>query len=218
MIEYTCVLVSVINIHLVAITVTFNQTSYSFNEGTRKAQPVITFSNPSSFDIVINVTTNDITATGVNDSECVEIDSENDYLYGVYSVIIQTSTTFQVVDIPICDDIVLERNETFSLTIVSNSHPHNVTSGSPDHITITVVDNDRKFLFRLKSNYFLYCAFVAISINLQPLQNSFDEGDGVIQVPVNFSNPSYTDITVLINTSNNSAVSEFCTYLLCNIF
>jgi len=135
--------------------VTFNQRSYSFNEGTREAQPVIIFSNPSSFDIVVNLTTDDITATGVNSSGCLKTNSGNDYQSGEYSVRIPTSTIFQVVNISVCDDIVLERNETFNLTIVSNSHPDNVTNGSPDSVTIIIEDNDRKFLFSL-INYHSY--------------------------------------------------------------
>ena len=149
--------------------VTFNQRSYTFNEGTREAQPVIIFSNPSSFDIVVNLMTDDITATGVNSSGCSKTNSENDYQCGEYSVRIPPSTTFQVMNISICDDIVLERNETFSFTIVSNSHPDNVTNGSPDSVTIIIVDNDRKFLFSLKCNHSCYICSYLYKLTTIPL-------------------------------------------------
>lgn len=132
-----------------AITVRFSAASYNFNEGTQMAQPVITFSNPSSFDIIVTVVTDDITANGVNTSNCSDIDSEKDYMSGVYNYNIRASEIRQVVDIPICDDIVLERDELFSLAIISNSHPDNVTNGSPDNVMITIVDNDRKLFGKI---------------------------------------------------------------------
>ena len=138
MFTYIYILVSV------AITVRFSEENLQFNENVR-AQPILALSSPSSFDIIINVITNDITATGVNSSKCLEAGGASDYLYGVYAVTFPANVTVRIVDIPICDDSVLEEDETFSLTIVSNSHPNNVTNGSPDHITVAIVDNDRKF-------------------------------------------------------------------------
>ena len=101
-------------------------------------------SSPSAFDITVYVMTNNITATGVNNSQCSEIDSENDYLHGVYTSTFQARVTVTFVEIPICNDIVLEEDETFSISIVSNSHLDNVTNGSPDNVTIIIVDNDSK--------------------------------------------------------------------------
>jgi len=104
------------------------------------------FSNPSSFDVVVLVMWDDITATGLNNSACLESDDTEDYLYRVYSVTFSANMTMQLLDITICDDDVLEEEETFSLTIVSNSNPNNVTNGSPDSVTIIIMDNDRKCL------------------------------------------------------------------------
>ena len=124
----------------------FTQAQYSFGEGSGNVQVELMFSNPSLFDIVVYVMSNNITATGVNSSECLESDGTDDYMYGVYSVTFPANVTLQLVDITICDDSVLEEDETFSLTIVSNSIPDNVTNGSPDSVTVTIVDNDRKCL------------------------------------------------------------------------
>jgi len=60
----------------------------------------------------------------------------------------------QFVNITICDDNVLEEDETFSLTIVSNSNPDNVTNGSLDNVTVTIVDNDRKCGFVIAASLF----------------------------------------------------------------
>ena len=141
----------VVFVFSVAITVNFSQARYSFGEGRGNAQVELMFSNPSSFDIVVYVMSDDINATGVNGSECLESDGTDDYLYGVYGVTFPAKVTLQFVDITICDDSSLEEDETFSLTIVSNSIPDNVTNGSPDSATVTIVDNDGKCLLLLLS-------------------------------------------------------------------
>ena len=132
---------------IVAISVNFSQVQYSFNEGmddmgSGNAPIQLMFSNPSSFDIIVFVISNDNTAMGVNSSECLEMGGSEDYLFGVYTVTFPANSTVQIVDIQICDDNVLEKDEIFGLTIFSNSHPDNVTNGSPDHVTVTIVDND----------------------------------------------------------------------------
>ena len=127
----------------------FSQARYTFGESSGNTQFEVMLSNPSSFNIVVNVMSNNITATGLNSSKCLESNSIDDYQYVVYSVTFPASVTLQFVDIMICDDNVLEEDETFSLTIVSNSIPDNVTNGSPDNVTVTIVDNDRKCLLLL---------------------------------------------------------------------
>ena len=47
-----------------AITISFNQSTYSVDEDDGPAQPVLVLSNPSSTDITVQVGSNDITATG----------------------------------------------------------------------------------------------------------------------------------------------------------
>ena len=126
-----------------------SQARYSFDESSGNVQIQLMFSNPSSFNIVVHVMWNNITATGLNNSGCVESDGTGDYLNGMYSVTFPANMILQYVDITICDDNVLEVDEMFSLTIVSNSHPDNVTNGSPPNVTITIVDNDCKFCYSL---------------------------------------------------------------------
>ena len=50
--------------HPPAITVMFNQTTYSVNENAGPAQPVLVLSNPSSTDITVQVFNTDGSATG----------------------------------------------------------------------------------------------------------------------------------------------------------
>lgn len=112
-------------------------------------------SNRSSFEIIVYLMTNDDTATSVNNSECTATDSDNDYLYGVYIGAFPAGVTLAFVDIPICNDVFLEGDETFSLSIVSNSHPDVVKNGSPDHVNITILDNDGECCINLHNCQFL---------------------------------------------------------------
>ena len=48
---------------LVDIILRFNQTVYSVNEDDGKVQPVLVLSNPSSYDVIIQVNDDEITAT-----------------------------------------------------------------------------------------------------------------------------------------------------------
>ena len=122
----------------------FSKPSFRFGELEEIAQPVIMFSNPSSFSISVDVETSDITATGVNSNKCSVFTSVNDYRSGMYSVMIPANVTIQQMNISICNDIVLEADEQFSATIVSNSHPDNVTIDDPSQAIITIEDNNRK--------------------------------------------------------------------------
>jgi len=42
------------------------------------------------------------------------------------------------------DDNILENNENFNLTINSSSLPTKVVTGDPDHVIVTLVDDDGK--------------------------------------------------------------------------
>ena len=42
------------------------------------------------------------------------------------------------------DDRLLESNETFQLSIISNELPNRVTINNPSEVTVTVVDDDCK--------------------------------------------------------------------------
>ena len=55
-----------------------------------------------------------------------------------------TSVPFNV---SINDDDIFEGNEDFTLTIDPSSLPNDVTVGSPDQATVTIVDNDCKFIY-----------------------------------------------------------------------
>ena len=63
-----------------------------------------------------------------------------DYGSGPYTVTIPAGTTSVPFNIPINDDMILEGNEDFMLTIIPSSLPTNVSVSSPDQATVTIVD------------------------------------------------------------------------------
>ena len=68
-----------------------------------------------------------------------------DYTSGPYTVTFapgQTSATF---DIPITDDMILEGDENFMLTINPSLLPNGVTVGDSGQATVTIVNDDCKF-------------------------------------------------------------------------
>ena len=68
-----------------------------------------------------------------------------DYDSGPYTVTFLAGSTTATFNVPINDDDILEGNETFMLTI-DPSLPDGVTRGTPSEATVTIVDDDRKFL------------------------------------------------------------------------
>ena len=127
----------------------FGNPMYITREEYEQARLNMIFSNPSSFDITIQVMATDNTAAGVNNTECATLNPDNDYTMGLYNVTFNTSMTESFINISVCNDIVLEEDETFSLMIVSNSLHANVTSGNPSQVEVTIMDNDRKLKQRL---------------------------------------------------------------------
>ena len=49
-------------------------------------------------------------------------------------------------NVTIINDMILENNETFKLSINSNSLPNRVTVEDPSGINVTIVDNDSKLI------------------------------------------------------------------------
>ena len=54
----------VIVLYLIAATVMFNQSTYNISENIGLAQPTLILSNPSSYDITVQVSSTDGSATG----------------------------------------------------------------------------------------------------------------------------------------------------------
>ena len=66
-----------------------------------------------------------------------------DYTSGPYSVTFPAGDTTVTFNVPVTDDMILEGNENFMLTI-NQTLPSGVTRGTPGEATVTIVDNDHK--------------------------------------------------------------------------
>ena len=67
-----------------------------------------------------------------------------DFTSGPYTVTFAAGVTMVAFDVPITDDMILEGNENFMLTIDETSLPDYITRGDPPEATVNIVDNDRK--------------------------------------------------------------------------
>ena len=67
-----------------------------------------------------------------------------DYDSGPYTVTIPAGQTTATFNVPITDDIIVEGNENFMLTINETSLPTDGTRGTPGEATVTIVDEDCK--------------------------------------------------------------------------
>ena len=77
-----------------------------------------------------------------------------DYESGPYNVKFEKRKTRAKFCIMITDDEISEMDETFGLTIDSNSLPSGLVVKDPSTVTVTIVDNECKYLCNLYSIYF----------------------------------------------------------------
>ena len=61
---------------------------------------------------------------------------------GPYNVSIPAGQTHVVFEVSIVDDIIVERNETFTLVIIPESLPEKIKITNPERTSITIVEND----------------------------------------------------------------------------
>ena len=65
-----------------------------------------------------------------------------DYDSGIYTVTFPAGLTSIPFDISINDDNILEDDEDFTVSIISNTLPDRVTRGSTGRASVIIVDND----------------------------------------------------------------------------
>ena len=69
-----------------------------------------------------------------------------DYDTGPYTVIFPAGQTIVPFDVSITDDNICEGDEIFTLTINSTALPSNVGVGNPGASTVTIVDDEGKYM------------------------------------------------------------------------
>ncbi|XP_065892782.1 extracellular matrix organizing protein FRAS1-like [Dysidea avara] len=160
-----------------SITVRFDQSTYSVNEDAGPSQLVLVLSNIASFPITVQVVSTDRTATG-----------GDDYNSGPYTVTFPAEVTSMSFNVPIRDEMICEGNETFTLTIDSSLLPNNVGVADPGNTTVSIVDNE------------------VCTVSFEQSAYSYDENNGPAQPVLVLSNPSSTDITVQVLSTDGTAI------------
>ena len=118
----------------VAISVYFENLTCSINEAGGSIQLTLVLSNSSAFDITVQLyIANGSSATPGEDYE------------PKYEVTFPNGTTKTKLNITIINDSLLEPDEKFTLAINSSSLPSNVTAGSPDNATVTILNDDCEY-------------------------------------------------------------------------
>ena len=133
----------------------FERSSYSFDEAST-ATLMLMLSGKSSTDIKFKVYNNDTGAIGMWSLvmlwylHCGVIGGD-DYVSGPYNVTFPAGVTEVSLNVTIINDVLLEYNETFQLSININSSslPNRVTVDNHNEVTVTIVDNDSKLIINL---------------------------------------------------------------------
>ena len=79
-----------------------------------------------------------------------------DYTSGPYTVTFPAGVTMIAFDVPITDDMILEVDEIFILTINGATLPNGITCNTPGQATVTIVDNEISRGMKLYRNTLLY--------------------------------------------------------------
>ena len=135
---------------IVAVTVSFSQSTYSINEDVGSIQLTLVLSNPSSTDITVQVVDDDNTATGEyrhkqHSNNNNLIGGGVDYNSGPYSVTFPAGMTNVSFIIIINNDNILEDNEEFNVTIDNSSLSNNITTDSLSRATVIIINDDGKW-------------------------------------------------------------------------
>ena len=132
----------------VVATVNFEQSTYSVHEYDGSVQPVIVFSNPVSYNITIQVLGECILKPVIHKLfwKWNSTGSGENYTSRQYNVTLSAGTTRTSFYVPIVNDDLLEFNEKFHLIINQSSLPFNVNVGNIYQTTVTIVDDDGKWI------------------------------------------------------------------------
>ena len=136
-------------LYSVAVTVSFNQSTYIVNENDRLLQAVLVLNKSVASNVTVKVRTNDNTTIGEHIEPMNNIlhISNNitgggvDYNSGPYNVKFPSEETSVSFNITINNDTLLEDNETFNLIITEESLPKYVILGKINITEVTIVNN-----------------------------------------------------------------------------
>ena len=119
----------------------FDELTYVVNETDGIVQPVLVLNSSTAIDFTVHVNITDISATMCSDNKT------GDYKPEALVVSFKEGTNSASLNISILDDKLLEDDETFNLAIInSSSLPSNVIVDNPSAVTVTILNDDGKYI------------------------------------------------------------------------
>lgn len=116
------------------VSVEFDFSTYTISESTNGTLMFRT-SNSFSFNFTVTINTTNITAT-----------AGEDYAPGGYTVAFQSGQSTPTLAVPTFEDSIFETDKMYTATIVATSDDSRVTIGFSSEATVTIQDNDSKYL------------------------------------------------------------------------
>lgn len=146
------------------LVVGFAPTAYTLTEG---LSPYVTLTvvRIEKLNLIVNVTL--VTLQGTTDGRCKElklkdviypiftITTETDYIPTNVAVIFGPGESSRAVQVTVTDDDILEDDEVFYATLISNEH-NIIVNDDRGNVSITISDNDHKFDEPVKQFVFTY--------------------------------------------------------------
>ena len=118
----------------------FNESTYRVSETDRIVQPVLVLNSSTAINFTVHVNITDISATICSDNKT------GDYKPETMVVSFKEGTNNALLNISVLDDNLLEDDETFILIIDSSSIPNNVIIEKPSNATVTILNDDGKYI------------------------------------------------------------------------
>ena len=138
----------------------------------------------------------------------ISLTAGEDYNVTQQSLVIPAGSTSSSYSIDIINDMIHENDETFNITITFLPSCLSIIF---DHNVSTVIILDDEGMKIIKWNDWLLSLYVAPSTCITFNQSAYtaNEDDGFVTIVLTLSNPSTTDITVQVSSTNGSAIGEY---------
>ena len=165
------------------LTVQFSSATAMVAEDAGMATVTLELSEAATEQIIVPIMTTNGTATA---------GAGNDYtaLAADATVTFAINDTEQTISVTILDDVAAEGNETFTLSFSPGALPSGVTAGTPNSVTVTIVDDDVPVVSFMGAD--------AVSVT---------EAAGTVELTVALSAALATPLTVPVMTANGTATA-----------
>ena len=207
-------------IWFVDIVVCFEESEIMVIENQGSAMIQLALTRASSFNVTLSVIATDGTATGQLEwINYIVLDTLSlggvDYDAGPYSVMISAGQTSGSLTLQLYDNNILETDKTFTLSIDTSSLPSTIIRGPNCILRATILDDDGMYMHTLHWIFYIFnIQLLDITVNFEQITYNIAEANGLVNPVLVLSNPSSTNITVEILSTEGSATGKYSVYIL----